>query len=83
MRTSSAALARAGKTTPEIAQILGRSKGTVSKHIEHVFQKLAVETRIAAVGAYMGARTGARQSGIRRSRPDCAGYSSRCKAGNP
>ena len=41
-----------GKTTPEIAQILDLAAGTVSKHIEHIFQKLGVETRTAAAGIY-------------------------------
>lgn len=38
-----------GKTTPEIATILDTSPRTVEKHIEHIFEKLRVETRAAAV----------------------------------
>lgn len=37
-----------GKTNPEIAIILDISARTVQKHLERVFQKLAVETRTAA-----------------------------------
>lgn len=37
-----------GKTSPEIAIILGCRTGTVSKHTEHIFGKLGVETRTAA-----------------------------------
>lgn len=38
-----------GKTNPEIGQILNLSARTVQKHLEHVYQKLGVETRTAAV----------------------------------
>jgi DNA-binding CsgD family transcriptional regulator len=37
-----------GKTNFEIAKILGLSVRTVEKHVEHILQKLAVETRTAA-----------------------------------
>jgi DNA-binding CsgD family transcriptional regulator len=37
-----------GKSNPVIAQILGTSGRTVQKHLEHVFQKLGVESRTAA-----------------------------------
>jgi DNA-binding CsgD family transcriptional regulator len=37
-----------GKTNPEIAIILGISRLTVKKHLEHIFQSLNVETRTAA-----------------------------------
>lgn len=37
-----------GKTNRDIADILGMSPRTVSKHLEHVFEKLGVETRSAA-----------------------------------
>jgi len=39
----------AGKTNREVAEILGTSPRTVQKHLEHVFTKLGVETRTAAV----------------------------------
>ncbi len=42
------ALVAVGKTNGEIATILGISARTVQKHLEHVFQKLGVETRTAA-----------------------------------
>lgn len=38
-----------GKTNMEIAVILGISKRTADKHMEHIFGKLGVETRAAAV----------------------------------
>ena len=39
----------AGKTDGQIASILGRSVRTVQKHLEHVYLKLGVENRTAAV----------------------------------
>lgn len=44
----------AGKTNPEIAAIIGASVRTVQKHLEHVFVKLGVETRTAAVARAFG-----------------------------
>lgn len=38
-----------GKTNREIGMILGASARTVQKHLEHVFQKIGVETRTAAI----------------------------------
>lgn len=38
----------AGKTNGEIGMLLGISARTVQKHLEHIFQKLGVETRTAA-----------------------------------
>ncbi len=37
-----------GKTNSDIATILGMSSRTVSKHMEHIFAKMGVETRTAA-----------------------------------
>lgn len=37
-----------GKTNRDVADILGVSPRTVNKHLEHVFEKLGVETRAAA-----------------------------------
>ncbi len=37
-----------GKTSKDIGDILGSSPRTVNKHLEHVFEKLGVETRTAA-----------------------------------
>lgn len=37
-----------GKTNRDVAEILGMSPRTVNKHLEHVFEKLGVETRAAA-----------------------------------
>lgn len=41
-----------GKTNKDIAEILELSPRTVNKHLEHIFEKLCVENRTAAV-AYM------------------------------
>jgi DNA-binding CsgD family transcriptional regulator len=38
-----------GKNTPEIAVILGLSPRTVDKHFQHIYEKLGVETRTAAM----------------------------------
>ena len=37
-----------GKTNRDIGEILGMSHRTVNKHLEHIFEKLGVETRSAA-----------------------------------
>ncbi len=42
-----------GKTNRDIGDILGSSPATVKKHLEHVFQKLGVETRNAAASLAM------------------------------
>lgn len=42
------AILAAGKTNEEIAAVLAISPRTVQKHLEHVFEKLGVETRTAA-----------------------------------
>jgi DNA-binding CsgD family transcriptional regulator len=42
------ALVAAGKTNGEIATVLAISARTVQKHLQHIFQKLGVETRTAA-----------------------------------
>jgi DNA-binding NarL/FixJ family response regulator len=39
-----------GLTNLEIAADLGISANTVKRHLEHIFDKLGVRTRIAAVG---------------------------------
>ncbi|MBW8782266.1 MAG: helix-turn-helix transcriptional regulator [Verrucomicrobia bacterium] len=41
-----------GQTDATIGQTLGIAPKTVSKHIEHILEKLGVETRTAAVAAY-------------------------------
>ncbi|UUX95618.1 response regulator transcription factor [Aquabacterium sp. J223] len=44
-----------GKTNRDIGDILGMSPRTVNKHLEHIFEKLGVETRAAA--AALASRT--------------------------
>jgi DNA-binding CsgD family transcriptional regulator len=39
-----------GKTNRDVGDILGASPRTVTKHMEHILQKLGVETRTAAAG---------------------------------
>lgn len=46
-----------GKTNAEIGCILGMSPRTVQKHLEHIFDKLGVETRTAAVTLALGWRS--------------------------
>jgi CheY-like chemotaxis protein/DNA-binding CsgD family transcriptional regulator len=42
-----------GKTNRDVGDILGASPRTVHKHLEHVFEKLGVETRTAAASMAM------------------------------
>lgn len=44
-----------GKSNPEIAIILGASPRTIGKHVEHIFKKLGVESRAAAMLCVMEA----------------------------
>jgi DNA-binding CsgD family transcriptional regulator len=44
-----------GKTNPEIGIILGISRRTVSKHVEHILERLSVETRTAAAATALEA----------------------------
>jgi DNA-binding CsgD family transcriptional regulator len=43
-----------GKTDREIGEILGMSPRTVQKHLQHIYEKLGVETRTAAVMRALG-----------------------------
>ena len=65
-----------GKTDRDIGLILGISPRTVQKHLEHVYPKLGVETRTAAV---MRANAGA--SGP--TRPGAAAQNSACSRTEP
>ncbi|APZ44332.1 response regulator transcription factor [Acidihalobacter ferrooxydans] len=47
-----------GKTNREAGEILAISPRTVNKHLEHVFEKLGVETRTAAASKALGALRG-------------------------
>ena len=38
-----------GKSNNDVAMILGIRSATVKKHLEHIFRKVGVETRTAAV----------------------------------
>lgn len=42
-----------GKTNTEIGMILHISSRTASKHLEHIYTKLGVESRTAAVVAFL------------------------------
>jgi DNA-binding NarL/FixJ family response regulator len=44
---------RAGKTNRDIAEILGISPRTVNKHLDRIYVKLGVETRLAAAAVAM------------------------------
>ncbi|MBP6095284.1 MAG: response regulator [Methyloversatilis sp.] len=46
-----------GKTNRDIGDILGMSPRTVNKHLEHVYEKLGVETRAAAAALAMRAES--------------------------
>jgi DNA-binding response OmpR family regulator/DNA-binding CsgD family transcriptional regulator len=46
-----------GKTNRDIGDILGMSPRTVNKHLEHIYEKLGVETRAAAAALAMRAVT--------------------------
>ena len=48
-----------GKTNRDIGDILGNSPRTVNKHLEHVFEKLGVETRTAAANLALSRMRGA------------------------
>ena len=43
-----------GKTSKDIGDILGSSPRTVNKHLEHIYEKLGVETRTAAANLALG-----------------------------
>jgi DNA-binding CsgD family transcriptional regulator len=59
-----------GKTNRDIADILGMSPRTVNKHLEHIYEKLGVETRTAAVAAKAPTRAAASSSTSRRLNPN-------------
>ncbi|QDF95801.1 DNA-binding response regulator [Azoarcus sp. DD4] len=52
-----------GKTNRDIGDILGSSPRTVHKHLEHVFEKLGVETRTAAASMALAKIRGAGEGG--------------------
>jgi DNA-binding CsgD family transcriptional regulator len=47
-----------GKSNGEIAEILGLGRRTVEKHCEHIFDKLGVDNRTAAVVSCMDQENG-------------------------
>jgi DNA-binding CsgD family transcriptional regulator len=48
-----------GKTNKDVGQILGSSPRTIDKHLEHIFEKLGVATRAAAVAVALDRMRGA------------------------
>jgi DNA-binding response OmpR family regulator/DNA-binding CsgD family transcriptional regulator len=52
-----------GKTNRDVAEILGSAARTVTKHMEHILQKLGVETRTAATAMVMARLRGLRRMG--------------------
>ena len=55
-----------GKTNGEIAVVIGAAIGTVRKHLEHIFEKLEVENRAAAVRRAVEIRSGYTAFGVFR-----------------
>ncbi len=55
-----------GKSDAETAMILGISARTVAKHLEHIFQKLGVESRMAAAVLALGAAQHGRRGATSR-----------------
>jgi DNA-binding CsgD family transcriptional regulator len=51
-----------GKTNAETALILQVSRRTVDKHLEHIYTKLGVETRMAAAARGRAAASGEEES---------------------
>ena len=43
-----------GKTNTQIARLLSLAPSTVAKHLEHIYAKLGVKTRTAAVARFLG-----------------------------
>lgn len=50
-----------GKTNGEIGFILGISQRTVQKHAERIYEKLGVETRVAAIACCLGWKPASRE----------------------
>lgn len=59
----------AGKRNAEIGKILGCSSRTVQKHVQHILDKLHLETRIAVCIWWYEHRLGGDGSGPARSKP--------------
>lgn len=47
-----------GKTNADVGAILGLSSRTIQKHLDHIFKKLGVETRVRAATLALGWRSG-------------------------
>ncbi len=43
----------AGKSNDDVARIIGVASATVKKHLEHIYDKLAVANRTAASALYL------------------------------
>jgi DNA-binding CsgD family transcriptional regulator len=62
-----------GKTDNEISMILELSTRTVQKHLEHIYQKLGVESRTAAAAkAYEIASIASKQTGMQGISRECS-----------
>ena|SRR2546423_4904163 len=57
-----------GKRNREIGEILGCSDRTVQKHVQHILEKLNVETRTAACTWWFERRLNAKRSRHKRSK---------------
>ena len=45
-----------GKSNWQIGQIVGCTEATVKKHLQHIYNKMGVETRTAAAATYLRAK---------------------------
>jgi DNA-binding NarL/FixJ family response regulator len=59
----------AGKRNAEIGKILGCSSRTVQKHVQHILEKLHLETRIAVCIWWYEHRQSADRSSLARPKP--------------
>ncbi|WP_439126716.1 response regulator transcription factor [Ramlibacter humi] len=72
-----------GKTDADIAALLAISPRTVHKHLEHIYEKLGVETRTAAVMALQRSQRPATAGRTTRSRWPAQPMPANWRSGNP